>query len=78
MEAVHEGQHNKASPYEVNVPGIDKEILVEVEERLNQFEKIYDEETGEGWVPVIRKIDFITVAVFNFIILLWWLFAFLN
>ncbi|MCQ4635379.1 hypothetical protein NE619_01440 [Anaerovorax odorimutans] len=62
----------------IDIKGITPEMRQELEERISDFEREHEPETsrgGEGYVPKIRKVDYIFAGVINGLILLYYIVA---
>ena len=54
--------------------GLNREIAQSIEERVSEFELNHEHDLvkgGSGWVPRIRKVDYIIALVINAAITLW-------
>jgi len=62
----------------IDVKGISPEMKQELENRIIEFENVYEKFTsrgGEGYVPKIQKKDYIFAGIANGIILLYYIVA---
>jgi len=62
----------------VNVPGLTSEMGEELEERVRDFENIHEESAsvgGAGYVPIIRKGDFMFAGIINIAIVIYMVIA---
>lgn len=62
----------------IDIKGITPEMRKELEARIRDFEREHEPETskgGEGYVPKIRKGDYIFAGVINGLILLYYIVA---
>lgn len=58
----------------VQIPGLDDELALTIEERVSEFEQKHEPDLlqyGPGWVPRIRKIDYVIGIGINAAITLW-------
>jgi hypothetical protein len=65
----------------VYVPGITAEMAQELEDRITEFENLHEADVirgGAGWVPAIKKRDFIIAIVVNAVIAANWVIAMLT
>ena len=52
----------------VQIPGLDDELALAIEERVSEFEQKHEPDLlqyGPGWVPRIRKIDYVIAIGIN-------------
>ncbi|GAB1475288.1 hypothetical protein MASR2M70_01200 [Bacillota bacterium] len=62
----------------INVRGLTPEMKKELEERVLEFEKDFEPYTsqkGEGYVPIIKKSDFMIAGIVNGIIFIYYVIA---
>ena len=58
----------------VRIPGLDDKLALAIEERVSEFEQKHEPDLlqyGPGWVPRIRKIDYVIGISINAAIILW-------
>ncbi len=58
----------------VHISGPDVELAQVIEERISEFEREHEPDVlrdGPGWVPRIRKIDYVIAVTINAAIILW-------
>jgi hypothetical protein len=65
----------------VRIAGLDKELDWAIEERVSEFERKHEPDAlqdGPGWIPRIRKIDYIIAIGINAAIMLWLVITFIE
>lgn len=58
----------------VYIGGLDAELAQAIEERVSEFERKHEPDVlreGPGWVPRIRKIDYVIALAINAAIIIW-------
>lgn len=58
----------------VHVGDLDPELAQAIEERISEFERKHEPDVlrdGPGWVPRIRKIDYVIALAINAAIIIW-------
>lgn len=58
----------------VELPGLSKEMVEEIEIRIREFEDKHLLSVlrgGDGWVPKIRTVDYIIALIINVICIIW-------
>ena len=64
----------KVSKLAVDIPGIDEEMRSAIDDIIEEFEAKHEPDIvngGNGWVPRIKKIDYIIAASINLIFIIW-------
>lgn len=59
---------------QLDLPGLDDNLRLDLDERIREFEDLHSHDVmrgGEGWVPRIRRIDYLVAIAVNAIIVLW-------
>ena len=62
----------------VQIPGLDDELALAIEERVSEFQEKHEPnvlQDGPGWVPRIRKIDYMIGISINAAIIIWLIIA---
>ena len=58
----------------VNLPGAGPELTEEIERRITEFEREHEADVlrgGPGWVPRIRRVDYLIAIAVNVMIVIW-------
>jgi hypothetical protein len=67
-----------ASKLPIDVKGLTPEMRQELEKRILEFEKDFEPSTsigGEGYVPIIKKHDYLLAGIINGIIFIYYVAA---
>jgi len=59
---------------ELGLPGLDEDLRRELDVRIADFEALHQQDVlagGPGWVPRIRRMDYILAIAVNAVIVLW-------
>jgi hypothetical protein len=63
----------------INLPGLDDEMKSEIANRVKMFEQDHEADVtrnGDGWVPRVKRTDYLIGGIVNFIIVIWLLISF--
>lgn len=58
----------------VRLPGADAQLTEEIERRIAEFERDHEPDVlrdGPGWVPRIRRVDYLIAIAVNAAIVIW-------
>lgn len=58
----------------VDLPGVDAQLTEEIERRIDEFEREHEPAVlrdGPGWVPRIRRTDYLIAIAVNAVIVIW-------
>jgi hypothetical protein len=58
----------------LDMPGLDETLRRDLDERITEFEALHQADVmrgGEGWVPRVRRADYIIAIAVNALIVLW-------
>lgn len=58
----------------VDLPGADAQLTEEIEQRIAEFEREHEPDVlrdGPGWVPKIRRVDYVIAVAVNAVIVIW-------
>lgn len=70
--------HEKLS---VHMPGLDSNLLAEVEERIEEFERDHEQDVihgGNGYVDRIQKNDYFIALAINAVLGIYWVWSILS
>jgi hypothetical protein len=59
---------------QLDMPGLDESLRRDLDERITEFETLHQQDVmrgGEGWVPRVRRNDYLIAIVVNALIVLW-------
>lgn len=59
---------------QLDLPGLDEEMRRDLDQRLTEFETLHQQDVmrgGEGWVPRVRRIDYVVAVAVNAVIVVW-------
>jgi hypothetical protein len=59
---------------QLDMPGLDETLRRDLDERITEFEALHQQDVmrgGEGWVPRVRRVDYIIAIVVNALIVVW-------
>lgn len=58
----------------VDLPGADARLSAEIGQRIDEFERDHEADVlrdGPGWVPRIRRVDYVIAIGINALIVIW-------
>lgn len=64
----------EARDLRVDLPGADAQLTAEIEQRIAEFERDHERDVlrdGPGWVPKIRRGDYLIAIAVNAVIVIW-------
>jgi hypothetical protein len=62
----------------VRLPGVTDELARDIAQRIEEFERDHQDDVlrdGPGWVPRIRRVDYVIAFAVNAVILVWLILA---